>query len=55
MLFYREIIEKQEADMVDNLYIHIPSGCTKDIIVSNLDTYIEKTKCTMQYEFLPID
>ena len=39
----------------EDLYIHIPSGCTKDIIVSNLDTYIEKTKCTMQYEFLPID
>ena len=39
----------------EDLYIHIPSGCTKDIIVSNLDTYIEKTKCIMQYEFLPID
>jgi len=39
----------------EDLYIHIPSGCTKDIIVSNLDTYIEKTKCTLQYEFLPID
>lgn len=39
----------------EDLYIHIPSGCTKDIIVSNLDTYIEKTKCTLQYEFLPTD
>ena len=39
----------------EDLYIHIPSGCTKDIIVGNLDTYIEKTKCTLQYEFLPMD
>lgn len=37
----------------EDLYIHIPSGCTKEIIVSNLDTYIQNTKCSLQYEFLP--
>lgn len=39
----------------EDLYIHLPSECTKDIIVSNLDAYIQKTNCTLQYEFLPID
>lgn len=39
----------------EDLYIHIPSGCTKDIIVSNLDAYIQNTKCALQYEFLSID
>ena len=39
----------------EDLYIHLPSECTKDIIVSNLDAYIQKTNCTLQYEFLPKD
>ena len=39
----------------EDLYIHIPSGCTKDIIVSNLDAYIQNTKCALRYEFLSID
>ena len=39
----------------EDLYIHLPSECSKDIIVSNLDAYIQKTNCTLQYEFLPTD
>lgn len=39
----------------EDLYIHLPSECAKDIIVSNLDEYIQKTNCTLQYEFLSID
>ena len=38
----------------EDLYIHIPSGCTKDIIVRNLDAYIQNTGCKLEYEFLPI-
>ncbi len=37
-----------------DLYIHIPSGCSKDIIVSSLDAYIRNTECRLEYEFLPI-
>ena len=39
----------------EDLYIHIPSGCTKDIIVNNLSSYIQKTGCNLEYEFLPIE
>lgn len=38
----------------EDLYIHIPSGCTKEIIVSNLEKYIQNTGCKLEYEFLPI-
>ena len=38
----------------EDLYIHIPSGCSKDIIVSSLDTYVRNTECKLEYEFLPI-
>ena len=27
----------------EDLYIHIPSGCTRDTIISNLNTYIQNT------------
>lgn len=37
----------------EDLYIHIPSGCTKDFIVSNLNAYIQNTGCKLEYEFLP--
>ena len=37
----------------EDLYIHIPSGCTKDIIVNNLDAYIQNTGFKLEYEFLP--
>ena len=36
----------------EDLYIHIPSGCTKEIIVSNLDAYIQNSGCKLEYEFL---
>ena len=36
----------------EDLYIHIPSGCTSDIIKGNLDSYIAKTNCKLEYEFL---
>ena len=36
----------------EDLYIHIPFNCTKDIIVSNLETYIQSTGCKLEYEFL---
>lgn len=36
----------------EDLYIHIPSGCNKDIIVSSLDIYIQNTGCKLEYEFL---
>lgn len=36
----------------EDLYIHIPSGCTKEIIVSNLEKYIQNTRCKLEYEFL---
>ena len=39
----------------EDLYIHIPSGCTEDIIVSGLDTYIQNTGCNLKYEFLSIE
>ena len=38
----------------EDLYIYITSGCTKDIIVNSLDTYIQNTGCKIEYEFLPI-
>ena len=38
----------------EDLYIHIPSGCTKDFIVSNLNAYIQNSGCKFEYEFLPI-
>ena len=36
----------------EDLYIHIPSGCTKDTIISNLNTYIQNTGYKLEYEFL---
>lgn len=36
----------------EDLYIHIPSGCTRDIIEESLNSYIEKTNCKLEYEFL---
>lgn len=39
----------------EDLYIHIPAGCTKDIIVSNLDAYIQNMECKLEYEFLPLE
>lgn len=36
----------------EDLYIHLPSECNKDIIVSNLDAYIQNTGCKLEYEFL---
>lgn len=36
----------------EDLYIHISSGCTKDIIKINLDEYIQNTGCKLEYEFL---
>ncbi len=39
----------------EDLYIHIPAGCTKDIIVSNLDAYIQNVECKLEYEFLPLE
>ena len=39
----------------EDLYIHIPSGCTKDTIVSNLDMYIQRTGHNLEYEFLPTE
>lgn len=38
----------------EDLYIHIQSGCTKEVIVSNLNEYIRNTNCKLEYEFLPI-
>lgn len=38
----------------EHLYIHIQSGCTKEVIVSNLNEYIKNTNCKLEYEFLPI-
>ena len=35
----------------EDLYIHIPSGCDKDIIERSLNSYIEKTNCKLEYEF----
>lgn len=36
----------------EDLYIHIPFGCTKEIIEKNLDAYIQNTGCKLGYEFL---
>lgn len=36
----------------EDLYIHIPSGCTRDTIISNLNTYIQNTGYKLEYEFL---
>ena len=36
----------------EDLYIHIPSGCSKDIIENSLNKYIQKTNRTFAYEFL---
>lgn len=36
----------------EDLYIHIPLGCTKDVIESSLDQYIQDTDCKLEYEFL---
>ena len=36
----------------EDLYIHIPSGCTKDTIISNLNTYIQNTGYKLEYDFL---
>lgn len=36
----------------EDLYIHIPSGCTRDIIEEGLNSYIEKTNCKLEYEFI---
>lgn len=36
----------------EDLYVHIPSECSKDIIVSSLDTYVQNTRCKLEYEFL---
>lgn len=36
----------------EDLYIHIPLGCTKDVIESSLDQYIQNTDCKLEYEFL---
>lgn len=38
----------------EDLYIHIQSGCTKEVIVSNLNEYIKNTNCKLEYEFLTI-
>lgn len=35
----------------EDLYIHIPSGCSKDTIASSLDTYIQNVGCKLEYEF----
>lgn len=37
----------------EDLYIHIPDGCTADTIASSLDAYIQNTNCKLEYEFLP--
>ena len=39
----------------EDLYIHIPSGCSKDVIIRSLDTYIQNTGCSLKYEFLPLE
>lgn len=36
----------------EDLYIHIPSGCTKDVIINSLQTYTSKTECKLEFEFL---
>ena len=36
----------------EDLYIHIPSGCSVDIIKSNLNKYIKETDFKLEYEFL---
>ena len=36
----------------EDLYIHIPSGCSIDIIESNLNKYIKETGLKLEYEFL---
>ena len=38
----------------EDLYIHIQSGCTKEVIVSNFNEYIKNTNCKLEYEFLTI-
>lgn len=38
----------------EDLYIHISSGCTKDVIENSLQTYIHNTGCHLEYEFLPL-
>lgn len=38
----------------EDLYIHIQSGCTKEVIVSNLNEYIKNTNCKLEYEFMTI-
>lgn len=37
----------------EDLYIHISTGCTKDIIENSLGTYIHSTGCNLKYEILP--
>ena len=39
----------------EDLYIHITSGYTKDIIVNSLESYIQSTGYKLEYEFLPIE
>ena len=36
----------------EDLYIHVPSSCSIDIIVSSLEAYIQKSGCKLEYEFL---
>ena len=38
----------------EDLYIHIPNGCSKDIIIRNLDEYVQNHGCRLEYEFLPM-
>ena len=36
----------------EDLYIHVPSGCTRGTIEESLNSYIAKTNCKLEYEFL---
>lgn len=36
----------------EDLYIHLPSQCSRDIIEGSLNSYIAKTNCKLEYEFL---
>ena len=38
----------------EDLYIHIPLESAKEIIEESLNSYIEKTNCKLEYEFLSL-
>lgn len=51
LIYYLVYRLKNTQAAREDLYIHIPSGCTNDFIVRNLDVYIQNTGCKLEYEF----